>query len=134
MNITGQIQPPRAPRMITSQAEAPEKAHRSEADVSTFGEFVAETLPLIDLVPEVGPPLVFLVVPYLLCMILLIGPFALLLTIVILVVAATALVGLAGMVIAAPYLLVRRLRVRRATHAASRVLAHPIRAGRAGHV
>ncbi|MGH2892260.1 MAG: hypothetical protein ACRDPM_03205 [Solirubrobacteraceae bacterium] len=99
--------------------------HISEADRPTFRQIVDETLPLIDIVPEAGPPLIFLAVPYLLFVVMLIGPFALLLTMVILLIAGMALVALVGAILATPYLLVRHHRGRRAASAASHLFLDP---------
>jgi hypothetical protein len=89
----------------------------------TFGEIVAETLPLVDAIPGYGPPVLVVVVPWLLLSLVLAGPFALVLTVVVVLVAAAALVGLVGAILAAPYLLVRQLRRRRAQHASMRAVA-----------
>ena len=83
----------------------------------TFGDILNETDPLIGYIPVAGPPVLLVAVPWLLFALMLAGPFALLLTFVVLLVAATLLIGLAGVILASPYLLVRHLRGRRADHA-----------------
>jgi hypothetical protein len=60
-----------------------------------------------------GPPVIFVAVPWLLLGLLLAAPFALLLTFVALAAALVALVGVLGAIVAAPVVLVRRLRSRR---------------------
>ena len=85
----------------------------------TFGDILEEADPLIGYIPVAGPPVILVVVPWLLFALMLAGPFALLLTLVVLFVAATALIGLAGVILASPYLLVRHLRARAADHVSS---------------
>jgi hypothetical protein len=80
---------------------------------------LAETIPLLDFTPQAGPPVLLVAVPWLLFVLMLVGPFALLVTVVVLLVAATALVGLVGVVLASPYLLLRHLRDHRAGHASA---------------
>ena len=81
----------------------------------TLGEIVDESEPLIGAVPVYGPPVVLFAVPWLLFGLMLAGPFALLLTLVVPLVAVAALVALVGALLAAPYLLVARLRRRGVT-------------------
>ena len=72
-----------------------------------------ELLPVIDVVPVAGPPVLFLAAPWLLLVLMLAGPFALLVTLAVLVVATVLLVALAaavaGALLASPYLLARRV-------------------------
>ena len=69
-----------------------------------------ETLPLIGVIPVAGPPVIVVAGPWLLVGLMLAGPFALLLTIVVSCAAAAALLRLAVAVLALPYRLVRDLR------------------------
>src|SRR4051812_38794564 len=86
---------------------------------------LGEIVPLIDVIPLYGPPAVFLAGPWLLFGLVLAGPFALLMTIVIALLAA----GLLIVAIAAPpYLLVRYLRFAWARHVTSRALMQPLTA------
>lgn len=117
MSTTAHIAATHSPRTIITQVARSHDPRPSETEPPTFREILFETLPLIDVVPEAGPPVSFLAVPYLIFVVMLIGPFALLVTMVILFVAATALVALACAIVATPYLLVRRHRGHRATHA-----------------
>jgi hypothetical protein len=78
----------------------------------TFGDEVAEVLPLVDTVFVAGPPVLLLWAGTVLFALMLAGPFALLVTLVIAFAAAAAVVTLAGMILAAPYLLVRHVRLR----------------------
>ena len=72
---------------------------------------------------EYGPPVVFLVGPWLLLALVLAGPFALVVTLAALMAAAAALVGLVGAILATPYVLVRRLRDFRSRRASMRAPA-----------
>jgi hypothetical protein len=71
---------------------------------------IAEVLPLVDAVPFYGPPTVFLAVPWLFFALLLVGPFALLITLAIALLAAGVLIAAVAALAASPYLLVRHLR------------------------
>jgi hypothetical protein len=76
---------------------------------------LAEIAPLIDCIPVDGPPLVFLLGPWLFLVLLLAGPFACLLAIVVsIIVTAAVLAAVTAAILAAPYLLVRHLRRHRA--------------------
>ena len=82
-------------------------------DLPTFGEMLQDLLPVIGVVVVAGPPVVFLVGPLLLFALLLVGPFALAATMVVLVgtvlVAAAALAALGAAIAATADLLVGRL-------------------------
>ena len=95
--------------------------HRSSRP-ETAGAMLDEIVPLIDVVPLFGPPIVFLAVPWLLCALLLAGPVALLMTIVIALIAAGLLIVA---IAAAPYLLIRHLRSAWAHRSTSRALVQP---------
>src|SRR5918995_1611689 len=87
-------------------------------------DMLAEITALIDFVPFYGPPAVFLLGPWLLLVLVLAGPFAVLLTLV-----ATALAAIVA-ILAAPYLLVRRLHRTRAGRASTpSPAAHPVAIG-----
>jgi hypothetical protein len=92
----------------------------------TAGAMLDEILPLIGVIPVAGPPVVLVAGPWLLFALMLAGPFALLVTLVVVLVAAAALIGLIGAILAAPYLLVRHVRGYLARHATSRALAQPL--------
>jgi hypothetical protein len=96
----------------------------------TAGQRFDEILPLVDLLPQVGPPLVFVLGPWLVVVLMLIGPLVLLFTLMI----ATVLLGaVAAATFALPYLLVRRLRKRwphrPARHLSRRRLRGPLKTG-----
>ena len=76
----------------------------------TAGAILDEILPLIGVIPVAGPPAILVAGPWLLLALMLAGPFALLFTLAAVLVAAAALIGLIGAILAAPYLLVRTVR------------------------
>jgi hypothetical protein len=96
-------------------------------DHPTRSEVFDEAAPAFGAPPLYGPPVIFLLGPWLLLVLLLIPPAAFLLTIglVIIVVAAPA-----ALLVAVPYLLVRRLRARKEAHR-RRHASVPARARRA---
>ncbi len=96
---------------------------RHQSSPETAGAMADEFVPLISAVPLYGPPIVFLAVPWLLCGLLLVGPFALLMTIVIALMAAGLLIVA---IAAAPYLLVRHLRSAWAHRSTSGALVQPL--------
>jgi hypothetical protein len=87
---------------------------------------LAELVPLIGFVPAYGPPAIFVLGPWLFLVLMLAGPFACLFAlVVVMIVAATVLAALTAAILAilaAPYLLVRRLR----GHGALVQLARPL--------
>jgi hypothetical protein len=73
----------------------------------TRGDLLADVLPVIGTVYVAGPPILLAWAGTVLFALMLAGPFALLVTLVAVVVAAAALVTLAGAILATPYLLIR---------------------------
>ena len=73
-------------------------------------EMLDEILPLVGAVPVYGPPIVLLAGPWLLLCLMLAGPFAVLVALVVFLAAVAAAVALIGAILAAPYLLARHLR------------------------
>ena len=86
----------------------------SEGTISTSAQPLhdgsQDIVSLLWVVPQAGPPILLLAVPLVLFALLLAGPAMLLLTLVVLLLACAALVTLAGAIVAAPFLLARRLR------------------------
>jgi hypothetical protein len=78
----------------------------------TVGELLEETLPVIDTVYVAGPPVLLVWAGTVLLALMLAGPFALVVTFVVALAAAAALVTLAGAILATPYLLIRHFRRR----------------------
>ena len=89
----------------------------------SFGEMLDETLPLIGVIPVAGPPAILLVGPWLLLAVLLVGYFALMLTVAAVLMAAAVLMGALRELAAAPYRLGRDLRGHRAGHLSLRAPA-----------
>jgi hypothetical protein len=87
-----------------------------------------EIVPLIGAIPLYGPPVAFFAIPWILFALLLAGPFALLVTIVIALLAAGLLIGALAAIAASPYLLVRQLRSAWTHHSTSRAPARPLAA------
>jgi hypothetical protein len=78
----------------------------------TLGDMVAEIVPLIGVVYQAGPPVLLAWLGIVLFGLMLAGPFVLLVTLAVVMVAAAALVALAGATLATPYLLIRLVRTR----------------------
>jgi hypothetical protein len=87
----------------------------------TVGDMLADIVPVLETVFVAGPPVLFVWAGTVLLALMLAGPFALLVTLIVVLVAAAALVTLAGAILATPYLIVRRLRRHRARHTTSYV-------------
>jgi hypothetical protein len=85
-------------------------------DYSGLGTALRELVPLIDAIPFYGPPALLFGLPWALFALMLVGPFAVLVTIVVVLVAAGLLL-LA--LVASPYLLFRHLRSVWQHHSAS---------------
>jgi hypothetical protein len=110
------------PLIETATTPWDEATSRGPVERATFREMLDDVLPVIGVVVVVGPPVVFLAAPWLLLVLMLSGPFALVVAFVATgLVAAALLVTLAG-ILAAPFVLARRLRRR---YRESRVLTVP---------
>jgi hypothetical protein len=80
------------------------------SEYPTFRQALAETIPLVGAIAGYGPPVIFLAGPWLLLALMLSAPFALLLTLIaVMLAAATVLVGLPAAILATPYLVMRRV-------------------------
>lgn len=75
----------------------------------SFGDQLAEILTLFGAVYQAGPPVLVAFVGTVLFALLLAGPFALIVTLVVVLAAAAGLVMLAGAILATPFLLVRHV-------------------------
>jgi hypothetical protein len=73
---------------------------------------VGEIDPIIGTVFVAGPPVLIMWAGTVLFALMLAGPFALLVTLVLVFAAAATLVALAGAIVASPYLLIRHFRLR----------------------
>jgi hypothetical protein len=81
-------------------------------DPPTIAERFGETVPLISAPAFFGPPVIFLLGPWLLLVLLLVPPAALLITMVAIFLLGAGLLVALGALIASPFLLVRHLRAR----------------------
>jgi hypothetical protein len=120
MNTTALIRPSATPDRAAPRSDAGSDASPFASEEPTFGEALAELIPLIGAVAGQGPPVIFLAGPWLLLVLMLSGAFASLLVLVVfMVVVAMVLVALIAATLAGPYLLVRFLRRHRGRHALS---------------
>ena len=94
----------------------------------TARAMLRELSPLIGAVPVAGPPAVLLAAPWLVLTIVLAGPFALLFTFVLVVLAVALVISAVAAIAASPYLLARHLRAARARRETARALVEPVRA------
>jgi hypothetical protein len=121
MTTTELIGPPEAPDAVErggssdpSQAreqasDVPVDARSSALEHPAHDEGLEELVAVISVVPGEGPLVILLAGPLVLFALALAGPFLVLLTFVALLAACALLVALAGAIVAAPYLLVRRI-------------------------
>jgi hypothetical protein len=123
MSTTELITQPRA-----SSPPEPSSGERDDdrSAYPTFAETVDETLPLVDVVPLYGPPVVLLVGPWVLLSLTLAGPFAVLVTFVVVLAALAAIAALIGAIIVAPYVLARHIRADWAARASKRTASAPV--------
>jgi hypothetical protein len=75
-----------------------------------LGDRLADLVPLVGTIYVAGPPVLVAWAGTVLLALMLAGPFLLLVTLVVALVAAAALVALAAAILATPYLLVRHVR------------------------
>jgi hypothetical protein len=96
-------------------------------DRPTWADLLRERALLVSVPAFFGPPIIFVLGPWLLLVLLLIGPVALILTgLLVLAVLAGLLAALVA-VIASPYLVIRHLRTHGIVRAAPRPPLHPFR-------
>jgi hypothetical protein len=89
-----------------------ESISRTASGPPTLRDQLADVLPLVDTIFVAGPPVVVAWVGTVVFALMLAGPFALVATLVVVLVAAAAVVALAGAILATPYLLIRHVRLR----------------------
>lgn len=119
IEMINRLPPPSASR----PGSATRGTQASDVGLPTVGERFDEILPLFDFIPEAGPPVIFVLGPWLLLVLMLIGPFVLLVT---LVLVAAVFLAIAAAMFLLPYLLLKHLRTswphRRARHTSVRRL------------
>jgi hypothetical protein len=113
------------PPSATARTIAPRRRGSASPDQLTWGEVFDEGAPLIGAPAFFGPPISFVLGPWLLPVLLLIGPFALILTILLAMAVAAGLVAVLVAVIASPYLLMRHLHGHGIVHPRARVAPAP---------
>jgi hypothetical protein len=86
-----------------------------------FGDVLDDIVPVIEVIPVYGPPLIFVLGPWLLLGLMLSGPFAVLVAFAAVAAAVVVLFAALAGILATPFLIVRALRRRYRT-------AHPIAA------
>jgi hypothetical protein len=96
------------PESAAPRPSAPRRGSASP-DHPTWGEAFYEGASLIGAPAFYGPPVTFLLGPWLLLVLLLIGPFALIFTILVVMAIAAVVLAVVAVVIASPYLLIRHL-------------------------
>jgi hypothetical protein len=99
---------------------------------ATWGEFFDERAPIISVPAFYGPPIIFVLGPWLLLVLLLIGPVVLVFTVLLVLAIAAGLLAVFVAVIASPYVLIRHLHAHRMVHARPRAPVHPFRTRRVG--
>jgi hypothetical protein len=126
MNTTTSQQ--HAPPRLATPARVAQRRRRPESpDSPTWGELFDETAALSRAPAFFGPPVIYLLGPWLLLVLLLSGPFALALTLVVVLAVAASLLAMFVAVIASPYLLIRHLRGHGVAHARPRFASHLFR-------
>jgi hypothetical protein len=103
--------PPTKPATAPSR-DAAHAASPASTEPPTFGEILDDVLPVIGVIFVAPPAVIFLAGPWLLLGLMLSGPFALLVALAIVGLAATGLLVALAALAAAPYVLVRHLRGR----------------------
>jgi hypothetical protein len=110
MNMPALVVPEQSPEpeFVADRHDCPS----ASPDPPTLAERFGETVPLISAPAFFGPPVIFLLGPWLLLVLLLVPPAALLITMVAVFLLGAGLLVALGALIASPYLLARHLRAR----------------------
>ena len=120
MTTTVQIRPPQVPHRPEEPTGSGHAARAAASERGDVREMLAEVVPLVECVPVDGPPVAFLLGPWLFLVVMLVGPFVCLFAIaVLMIVAAAVLATVAAAVLAPPCLLVGHVRRHRARQAAA---------------
>jgi hypothetical protein len=105
------------PRSATLSPRVPDFARPN------LRERVDEILPLLDVVPEAGPPVLFVLGPWLFVVLMLIGPFVLLVTVML---ATVLFIATVAALLVLPYLLVHQLRKAWSRRPAPQMFVRPL--------
>ena len=122
MNATPQLTP--APPRSASPHPIAAVAGSTSPDRPTWGDLFEDGAAIIGAPAFFGPPVIFVLGPWLLVVLLLIGPLALILTLVLAMALAGALLAVFVSVIASPYLLVRHLHAHHTVRVKPRASVH----------
>jgi hypothetical protein len=133
MNTTEPLTSPPPESATRPWSDAPRPAPLAPTE-PTFGEIVEDVLPVIGVVDVAGPPVILVAGPWLLLGLMLTGPFALLVTFVVVGLVAAALLVIIAAILAAPYVLVRALHRRYRASQAISVPATHVASFRSRHV
>ena len=112
------------PRSATPRPIAAWLRGSASSDRPTWGEVFDARTSLIGAPAFYGPPIIFVLGPWLLLVLLLVGPFALVLTILLALGVAAGPLAVLVAVLASPYLLIRHLRAHGMVHAKPRAPLH----------
>ena len=113
-----------APRSTVPRPTAERVRGSVSSEHPTWGAVFDDTVPLISAPAGFGPPVIFLLGPWLLLVLLLVGPFALILTLLLATAVVACLLVMLVALLASPYLLIRRLRARRTVRRKPRAARH----------
>src|SRR4051794_40799189 len=108
MNTTEPLTPPPPASVTTPWSDVADAAPRTSGERPTFREMLDDVLPVIGVVFVAGPPVIFVAGPWLLLVLMLSGPFALVVAFVVVGLVAGALLATPGALVVAPFVLVRR--------------------------
>ena len=131
--ITSPPQITHAPPHAPTPGPSAQRTGSERTELTSGGQTLAQTVPLISAPAFFGPPVIFLLGPWLLLVLLLIGPFALLFTFVLALAGVVALLMLCLAVIASPYVLIRHLYAHTTAHAKPRASIEAAAAMEANH-
>ncbi|HZE04384.1 MAG TPA: hypothetical protein VE127_04110 [Solirubrobacteraceae bacterium] len=130
MNTTAPQPTHAPPGSATARPIAPRRPGSASPGRPTWGEVFHQTAPIIGAPAFFGPPIIYVLGPWLLLVLLLIGPFALIFTLLVVTAAAAGLLAVCLAVIASPYLLIRHLHAHGTVRAKPRAPLHLFRTHR----
>lgn len=108
MHTTEPLTP--APATATSpRGDGAHKAALAPSESPTFRDMLDDVLPVIGVIFVAGPPVIVLAGPWLVLVLMLSGPFALVVAFVLVGLVAAALLVTVAAIVVAPFVLVRRL-------------------------
>jgi hypothetical protein len=121
--------------VTTPRSDVTLEATLAPSESPTFRDILDDILPVIGVIVVAGPPVIFLAGPWLLLVLMLSGPFALVVAYVVVGLVAIALLTALAAIVVAPFVLVRRLhRTYRSARATGvpvpQIVSAPLAAGR----